>query len=135
VPTYQYPCKECGRTFERTETISEHEVAKPQCPKGGGKRVRCTGPRLLGDIKEELIAAETTNLLLFPHLAYIGPIRGAISTSAIDLTELVDVPGAHRDATCCRRAGKILNGSLSDEEAWPISVRIAPARQPFDRSR
>jgi hypothetical protein len=25
--------------FERTETISEHEVAKPKCPKCGNKKV------------------------------------------------------------------------------------------------
>jgi predicted nucleic acid-binding Zn ribbon protein len=28
VPTYQYRCEDCGKTFERTETMSEHEVAK-----------------------------------------------------------------------------------------------------------
>jgi len=37
MPTYQYRCEECGKAFERTETISEHEVAKPQCPKGGAR--------------------------------------------------------------------------------------------------
>jgi hypothetical protein len=25
-PTYQYRCRECGRSFERTETITEHEA-------------------------------------------------------------------------------------------------------------
>jgi predicted nucleic acid-binding Zn ribbon protein len=29
MPTYQYRCEECGKAFERTETISEHEKAKP----------------------------------------------------------------------------------------------------------
>jgi putative FmdB family regulatory protein len=37
--TYQYCCQECERTFERTKTISEHEVAKPQCPKCGNEKV------------------------------------------------------------------------------------------------
>jgi putative FmdB family regulatory protein len=35
MPTYQYRCEKCGKTFERTETISEHEVTKPQCPNPG----------------------------------------------------------------------------------------------------
>ena len=39
MPTYQYRCEKCGKAFERTETISEHEVAKPQCPKCGSKKV------------------------------------------------------------------------------------------------
>jgi putative FmdB family regulatory protein len=39
VPTYQYRCEECEKTFERTETISEHEVAKPKCPTRGSKKV------------------------------------------------------------------------------------------------
>ena len=42
MPTYQYRCAECGKAFERTETISEHEKAKPQCPKCGSKKV-CPG--------------------------------------------------------------------------------------------
>jgi putative FmdB family regulatory protein len=46
MPAYQYRCDKCGEAFERTETISEHETAKPQCPKCGSKRV-C-------DIYEEL---------------------------------------------------------------------------------
>jgi putative FmdB family regulatory protein len=39
VPTYQYRCKECGKSFERTETISEHEAAKVRCPKCNSKKV------------------------------------------------------------------------------------------------
>jgi Zn finger protein HypA/HybF involved in hydrogenase expression len=31
--------EECRETFERTETISEHEAATPQCPKCGSKKV------------------------------------------------------------------------------------------------
>src|SRR5262249_26478810 len=44
VPTYQYRCEECESTFERTETISDHEVSKPQCPKCGSKKVSVASP-------------------------------------------------------------------------------------------
>ena len=39
MPTYEYRCTECGKKFKRTESISEHERAKPQCPKCGSKKV------------------------------------------------------------------------------------------------
>ena len=39
MPTYQYRCEKCGKKFERTETISEHEIMKPTCPKCGSKKV------------------------------------------------------------------------------------------------
>ena len=39
VPTYQYRCSECGKSFERTETISEHEAAQIRCPKCNSKKV------------------------------------------------------------------------------------------------
>jgi putative FmdB family regulatory protein len=39
VPTYQYRCRECGKSFERTETISEHDAAKVRCPKCNSKKV------------------------------------------------------------------------------------------------
>ena len=39
MPTYQYRCEKCVKRFERTETISEHEAARPQCPKCGSKKV------------------------------------------------------------------------------------------------
>jgi putative FmdB family regulatory protein len=39
MPTYQYRCAECGKAFECTETISEHEKAKPQRPKCGSMKV------------------------------------------------------------------------------------------------
>ena len=39
MPTYQYRCKECGKSFERTETITEHEAAKVRCPKCNSKKV------------------------------------------------------------------------------------------------
>lgn len=39
MPTYQYRCRECGMSFEHTETISEHETAKVRCPKCNSKKV------------------------------------------------------------------------------------------------
>ena len=39
MPTYQYRCDKCGKKFERTETISEHEGAKAKCPKCGSTKV------------------------------------------------------------------------------------------------
>jgi putative FmdB family regulatory protein len=46
MPTYQYRCAECERTFERTETISEHEKAKPQCPECGSREVSAVPARV-----------------------------------------------------------------------------------------
>ena len=57
MPNYPYRCRECEETFERTETISEHDVAKPQCPKCRSKKVSAVpSSRLHSDIKEELRA-------------------------------------------------------------------------------
>jgi putative FmdB family regulatory protein len=39
MPIYQYRCEKCGKKFERTETISEHEAVRPACPKCGSKNV------------------------------------------------------------------------------------------------
>ena len=39
VPTYQYRCNECGKSFERTETMTEHEAHKVRCPKCNSKMV------------------------------------------------------------------------------------------------
>ena len=39
MPTYAYRCEQCGETFERIETISEREKAKPPCPKCGSDKV------------------------------------------------------------------------------------------------
>jgi predicted nucleic acid-binding Zn ribbon protein len=48
MPTYSYRCEKCGKKFERTETISEHETAK-------SKEGLCVAePRLRGDIQKEL---------------------------------------------------------------------------------
>ena len=41
-----YHCQKCGATFERTETISEHWTAKPQCPKCGSKKVSVVPPHV-----------------------------------------------------------------------------------------
>jgi putative FmdB family regulatory protein len=39
VPTYQYRCEKCGETFERIQSIAEHENAKAKCPKCDSKKV------------------------------------------------------------------------------------------------
>ena len=39
MPTYQYRCGKCGKSFERTETMTEHEKAKAKCPKCDSKKV------------------------------------------------------------------------------------------------
>jgi putative FmdB family regulatory protein len=39
MPTYAYRCEQCGETFERVETISEHGTTKPQCLKCGSDKV------------------------------------------------------------------------------------------------
>ncbi len=30
---YDYVCRKCGHEFQRIERISEHEEARPRCPK------------------------------------------------------------------------------------------------------
>ena len=42
------------KTFERTETISEHEVSKPQFPGCGSKKVSVVPGRVCSDVKEKL---------------------------------------------------------------------------------
>jgi putative FmdB family regulatory protein len=39
MPTYVYRCAQCGDTFERIETISEHGATKPSCPKCGSHEI------------------------------------------------------------------------------------------------
>jgi putative FmdB family regulatory protein len=39
MPTYRYRCQDCGETFERVETITEHGTDKPRCPKCHGEEV------------------------------------------------------------------------------------------------
>jgi putative FmdB family regulatory protein len=46
MPTYPYRCEKCGETFERTETISEHEATRAQCPKCGSKKVAAVPGRV-----------------------------------------------------------------------------------------
>ncbi len=54
MPTYQYRCQEYDTTFERTETISEHEAAKPMPKMWEHEGFCCTSAYLRGDVKEEL---------------------------------------------------------------------------------
>jgi hypothetical protein len=47
--------EKCGKSFERTETITEHEAAKARCPKCNSKKVTpSSGSRQRRDIQEEL---------------------------------------------------------------------------------
>jgi putative FmdB family regulatory protein len=39
MPTYQYLCKKCGKSFERSEHLAEHEKSHPLCPKCHSARV------------------------------------------------------------------------------------------------
>ena len=39
MPTYRYRCHKCGKKFETSETISEHETSKAKCPKCGSRKV------------------------------------------------------------------------------------------------
>jgi putative FmdB family regulatory protein len=39
MPTYAYRCEECGESFERIESISEHGTARPACPKCGSDKI------------------------------------------------------------------------------------------------
>lgn len=40
MPSYEYVCQECKKTFTQIMTISEHEKAKPICPKCKSKKVQ-----------------------------------------------------------------------------------------------
>jgi putative FmdB family regulatory protein len=39
MPTYAYRCEQCGETFDRIESISEHGTARPACPKCGSDKI------------------------------------------------------------------------------------------------
>lgn len=45
MPNYEYRCLDCGKVWERTEHIAEHEeivargASPPSCPACGGERV------------------------------------------------------------------------------------------------
>ena len=47
MPTYVYRCEQCGDTFERTETISEHGTTMPPCPKCGSDKVASVPTRFV----------------------------------------------------------------------------------------
>lgn len=40
MPTYEYRCEKCGEEFARIMSISEHDTAKPTCPKCGSEEVQ-----------------------------------------------------------------------------------------------
>jgi putative FmdB family regulatory protein len=42
MPTYEYRCDDCGHEFAVVLSISEHDKAKPQCPKCASKTVQQT---------------------------------------------------------------------------------------------
>jgi putative FmdB family regulatory protein len=39
MPLYEFLCEKCRKPFELTMTISEHEKARPKCPKCKGTKV------------------------------------------------------------------------------------------------
>ena len=39
MPTYEYYCRKCNKTFELVEHIAEHESTKHRCPECGSNRV------------------------------------------------------------------------------------------------
>jgi putative FmdB family regulatory protein len=39
MPTYEYACKNCKKTFTLTMTLGEHEKARVACPKCKSKKV------------------------------------------------------------------------------------------------
>lgn len=46
MPTYEHRCTKCGKAFERTESMAEHQAAKPSCPKCGSKKVAAVPSRV-----------------------------------------------------------------------------------------
>ena len=51
MPTYQYHCKKCGKSFERSEHIAEHEKSHPLCPKCRSAQVE---PVLAGFLRQDV---------------------------------------------------------------------------------
>ncbi|MGD2122283.1 MAG: zinc ribbon domain-containing protein [Gemmatimonadota bacterium] len=39
MPTYDYACKKCGKSFQRVEKISQHGTKKIKCPACKSTRV------------------------------------------------------------------------------------------------
>jgi len=35
MPTYEYRCEDCGKTFETIEHVEEHDTGQPACPDCG----------------------------------------------------------------------------------------------------
>ncbi|MBM3286416.1 MAG: zinc ribbon domain-containing protein [Candidatus Eisenbacteria bacterium] len=40
MPTYDYRCKECGKSFSVSMTIKEHDRRRPKCPKCSSSKVQ-----------------------------------------------------------------------------------------------
>lgn len=40
MPTYQYRCEKCGKTFESVEHLTEHAAAHPHCPECGSEKIQ-----------------------------------------------------------------------------------------------
>ena len=39
MPVYEYLCRKCGKSFERIETVKEHDLSKVNCPECKSKKV------------------------------------------------------------------------------------------------
>ena len=39
MPTYEFECKQCGKTFTLAESYSDHDQHDEKCPKCGSKDV------------------------------------------------------------------------------------------------
>jgi putative FmdB family regulatory protein len=39
MPTYDYRCVDCGKTFTRDTSVAEHDAGRPACPKCGSQKV------------------------------------------------------------------------------------------------
>jgi putative FmdB family regulatory protein len=42
MPTYEYTCEDCGRTFDTVMSLAEHAREKPRCESCGSGRVSQT---------------------------------------------------------------------------------------------
>jgi putative FmdB family regulatory protein len=40
MPTYEFVCEKCNKTFALAMTVAEYEKKKTKCPKCGGKKVK-----------------------------------------------------------------------------------------------
>ena len=39
MPVYDYICKDCNKTFEKSITLTEHEKEPVSCPRCGSKNI------------------------------------------------------------------------------------------------